>query len=1043
MASRYDLDANRDGGWSTLFLRNRYLLWLSCLGLVAGGLWAAASLPRLEDPRITNRGPLIITPVPGASAERVDTLVTEVLENALEEIAEIATIDSTSSAGVSVIGVELEDRVTSATNGRLFAEVRDKVAEARAALPPEAGEPIVDDQRDPAAFTLILAVTWDVPGEPGLGMLNRVAEELADRLRGVSGTELVRVYGEPEEEIVVRVEPDELLEVGLSPGELAGRIAAADAKRPGGALRTGSSDVLIEVAGEFETLRRVKDVAVQPGDGGSVLTVGDLGTVSRGWRTPEEEVALYDGRRAVLVGARADSRTRVDRWADAADAALAEFTVNRSPGIGIERMFEQEAYTAERLAVLSQNLLMGAGVILLVVLLLMGLRPAVVVALALPLVVAAVGIGWALTGTQVHQMSIFGLIIALGLMIDNAIVVTDDVAAARAKGMSAIDAVGSTVRHLFVPLSASTITTVLAFAPIMLLEGGPGDFVGSIGLSVALAIVASFGIALTVTASLAGLFIKPRPAGAKRRWWRDGFAPRWLTGGSERALRGLMAAPLIAVGIAVTPPVAGFVIAPTLGRQFFPPIDRNMFEVRVWLRADASVSATTAAARDIEADLRELGGVEHVSWLVGGSHPTAWYNLVMNQDGAANYAQAFVTTDSAETTKALLDRAQIELNRRNPNAQILVRQFAQGPPVVADVEYRLYGPNTAELQRLGDRYRRALQRHPDVIHTQTTMPRGEPKLVFAADESEALIGGVSLADLAEQLETSIDGAVGGSIVEDLERLPVRVRYPEAHRADLDAITSTAFVDAGRGDRWVSAASLGSFQLVPETGGITRNQGRRTNIIKAYTRNGSLPIDISASVLAELEAEGFTLPEGYSFTLGGAQEQDGEANASLARFAPLLALFMASALILAFRSVTYSLLLGGVAVLSVGLALLSTWAIGFPVSFNTILGTLGLIGVALNDSIVVLAAIRANPKAAAGDREAVVRTVMGCTRHVLSTTLTTIGGFLPLLLFVGGDFWPSLAIVLAGGIAGASLIALLFIPGVYLMITRDNTSAVPG
>ncbi|MEM9084096.1 MAG: efflux RND transporter permease subunit, partial [Planctomycetota bacterium] len=585
---------------STLYFRNRHLLWLSVVAIMVGGVWAALSLPQLEDPRITNRDPIVITPVPGASAERVEALVTEVLEDALDEIDEIKDLDSTSRAGVSVISIELDPSVTSQNNQQLFAEIRDKVGEAQGLLPPEASDPFVDDKRDPSAFTLVLGVTWDIDEDPSGGILNRIAEDLADTLRNVEGTELVRIYGAPEEEVTVRVEPDELAELGLSPRDLADRVASSDSKRPGGALRTATSDVLIEVEGEFDSLQRIASVAISTGEDESVLAVGDIATVTRGWRTPEDEIAFFDGRRSVLVAARVDSAVRVDAWASDVNDALAEFQFGTAPGISIERVFEQESYTAERLGVLIENLLAGAGVILLAVFVIMGIRPAIIVALALPLVVATVILGWYVTGEAIHQMSIFGMIIALGLLIDNAIVVTDDVTAAKARGMSALQAVGHTVRHLAVPLAASTLTTVLAFAPIMLLPGSAGDFVGSIGTSVILAIVSSFAIALTITAAFAGIFTKPTAAGAPRRWWRDGVSPQWLTRSTRLALRKLMIVPLVPIGIAAAAPIAGFVIAPSLGNQFFPPVDRNMFEIRVWMPSDSSIAATTQAARDIE-----------------------------------------------------------------------------------------------------------------------------------------------------------------------------------------------------------------------------------------------------------------------------------------------------------------------------------------------------------------------------------------------------------------------------------------------------------
>ena len=1031
----------RDSTLATAFFRNRHLLWLSIAVILVAGVSGVVSLPRLEDPRIVNRGPLVITSFPGASAGRVEALVTEPLEDALDEIDEIKDVDSTSRAGVSVISIELEPAVTSRNNQQLFAEIRDKVGEAAGGLPPGVGEPVADDKRDPAAFTLILGVTWDAEEAPGAGLLGRLAEALADRLRNVPGTELVRVYGAPEEEITVEVDRGELAELGLTASSLAAIVGDADSKSPAGELRGARSDLPIEVAGEFDSVDRVRRAPVATGSGDSVLTVGDVARVSRSVRTPETEVAFVDGRRSVLVGARVSSDVRVDRWAAEAGRVADAFESERASGVRVDRVFEQEPYTSDRLGVLVENLLAGAGVIMLAVFVIMGLRPAIVVATALPLVVAIVVFGWQVTGGAVHQMSVFGLIIALGLLIDNAIVMTDEVTALRAAGESPIGAVGKAVSSLFLPLLASAITTMLAFAPIMLLPGSAGDFVGSIGSSVVLAVGASFLVAVTITATLAGVFSRPAAGAGDRRWYRDGLAPRWLTRGYRRALERVLRAPVAALALALAAPLAGFAVAPSLGSQFFPPVDRDMFEVRVWLHEGASIEATAREAIGVEAALRTLEGVEGVSWLVGGSFPTVYYNLIMNRDRTPNYAHAVVTSSSPDDTMRLLDEAQALLDRAFPRAQIIVRRFGQGPPVIADIEYRLFGPSVATLQDLGDEIRVALQAHPDVIATRTSVPRGQPKLFFEADPSAARLAGLTLSGVASQIGSAMEGVASGSVLEDLESLPVRVRAPDERRRDLGDVASTPLAAPGT-DRWVSAASLGGFELRPELGGMSRFNGERTNTISAWVREGALPIDVGAEVMAGLGRAGFAPPPGYRLGVGGASEQDAEATANLAAFAPVLGTLMLATLVLAFRSVRYAAVLGAVAFCSVGLGILSTWSVGFPISFNTILGTLGLIGVALNDSIVVLASIRSDPRAAAGDVGAVVRAVVSCSRHVLATTATTIGGFLPLLLFVGGDFWPSLAIVLVGGIAGASLVAVLLVPAAHLLFVAPRGDRAP-
>lgn len=1028
-------------GVTTLFFRNRYLLVLSIVVILVGGLSAIVSLPRLEDPRIVNRNPIVITAVPGASAEHVETLVTEVLEEALQEVEAIKDIESSSLAGVSIISVELNDSVTAAENQEIFSEIRDQIGDALPLLPPEARVPFIDDKRGPAAFTLIVAIRWDQDTPAQLGILNRLAEDLSDRIRNVDGTELVRLYGEPEEEITVTVDPAELAELGLGAAEVASLIAAADSKTPAGVLRGARSDVLLEVQGELNSLERIAKIPLASGRSQAVVRIGDIAEVKRDWRRPSTEIALVDGQRSVLIAARMADGQRVDDWAHKVDVVIDDFAIFVGGGVVVDRIFEQESYTTSQLTALVKNLLAGAAVVVGVVFVMMGWRLALIVGLALPLVVSMVLFGLQISGNAIHQMSIYGIIVALGLLIDNAIVMADEVTKNKAQGRSALEAVDGAVRHLFSPLFSSTLTTVLAFAPILLLPGGVGDFVGSIGGGVIMALIASLVVALTITAALSGIFAKPTPAGQAKRFWRDGLGAAWLTGLYRGGLGLGLRLPMAAILLACFLPASGFIAARSLGNEFFPSVDRDMFEVQVWLPGDSSIENTRRQADAIEAVIREVEQAERVYWLVGGSFPTVYYNLVMNKDNSGHYAHAIVTAESSEAAKAMIDPLQAELDRRFPEAQVVVGQFGQGPPVVADVEYRLYGPSMSVLQNLGERVRLALQLHPEILHTQATMPRGEPKLWLKADEDEAQLAGLTLGDVASQLQANLEGGVGGSVIENLEQMPVRVRYRDEQRSSLSNIASMQFVHSG-GDDWVSLAAIGEIALRPELGGITRFDGERTNIIKGYTRNDALPIDVTYAVLDRLEADGFTLPAGYRIELGGAIEQDSEAKGKLMTYVPILVTLTIATLILVFRSIKLALLLGVVAGLSVGLGLLATWLIQFPISFNTILGTLGLIGLAFNNSIVVLAAIRADPEARAGDRQAIAERIIGTTRHILSTTLTTIGGFLPLLIIVGGDFWPSLAIVLAGGVGGSMILALVFVPAVYVLMNRENSVSRP-
>ncbi|MEN1704730.1 MAG: efflux RND transporter permease subunit [Planctomycetota bacterium] len=1012
--------------WATLTFRNRHLLWLLIAVSLVAGLSTFLTIPRIEDPRIVNRGPIVLTPFPGASAERVESLVSDPIETALEEIDEIKTLSSTSRAGMSVVSIELLDSVGGDDNLEIFSEIRDKLRDIESTLPAGAGPPDMDEKRDPVAFTLVVSV--GSRGERGhsIGALSRQAQELADQLRNVPDTELVRVYGAADEEIRVRLDAVEAAALGLDAAAVAALIERADSRSSAGVVRGGESDVLIEVTGELDTLSRIAAIPLREGDGARVLRLGDIATIERGVRTPLRSIAISDENRGVLVAARMSPAAQAERWAENAGTIVRQFELERS-GVEVATVFEQTRYTADRLSELLVNLLAGVGVIFVVVWLTMGISQALIIGVSLPIVVSLTITAIQASGNSLHQMSIFGMIIALGLLIDNAIVVTDEVTTRRQRGDSPIEAVGYTVRHLAGPLGASTLTTVLAFAPILLLPGSGGDFVGSIGQSVIYAVVISLFVSLTIIAALAGIFVSGK-TGARRRWWKDGISSRragaWLGG----MLTALFRRPVAAISLAAALPLTGFVLARTLGNQFFPPVDRDMFHVQVWLPSDASLARTERAARRADEIIRSFDGVERTHWLVGGSYPTVWYNLIMDKDAMPSYAQGIVDSTSPEATKSLVARLQAELDERLPGAQVVVRSFGQGPPVVADIEYRVSGPDLLVLQEIGEAFRKKLQSHPDVLHTQMTIERAEPKLWFDVDEQQARLAGLTLRDVASQLNAAYEGATGGEVLEDLETMPVRVSLSESARGELDAIASTRLI--GRDGTAVPLPALATPALRPERGAITRYEGVRSNTIKAFTRPEALPIDIGNQVLAEIRRDGPELPTGYSIDVGGAAEQNSDATGNLAKYAPILVVLMIATLILTFRSVLLAAVLGGVALMSVGLALFSTWTISFPVSFNSILGTLGLIGVALNDSIVVVASLREHPTARHGDPRGIAEAVMGCLRHVVSTTLTTIGGFLPLLLFVGGDFWPSLAIVMAGGIAGATLLAVLFVPAAF-------------
>ena len=471
-----------------LFYRNRQLLFLTITLIVVWGLSAFLTLPRLEDPEIVQRNSTITTVFPGASAERVESLVTDKIEEEFSDVEEIDTIESTSSPNISIVTIALKDTVANVEP--VWAKVRSKLEEVTPELPPGALEPVYEDA-DVSANALIVGLTWDLESPVNPTLLQRVAEGLQDQLEQIPGTDKVEVYGFSDEEIRVSIDQAAAARLGLSAQTVAQQIQASDAKVSAGQLRSETDELSLEVDSALDSLERIRQTPIQIAQTGQVSLLSEVATVTKAVKTPPDELALISGKPAVVIAAQVESSFRVDAWAANARQVLTDFEANLSDGLSITVVLDQSQYVQQRLNGVIGNLLLSSVLVILVSLFMLGWRSAAIVGLALPLATMMVFGSMKALNIPLHQMSVTGLIIALGLLIDNAIVVVDEVQIRLRAGMHPSDAVGETVQHLLVPLGASTLTTVLAFIPIATSPGGTGEFIGTIGTTVILALLSS------------------------------------------------------------------------------------------------------------------------------------------------------------------------------------------------------------------------------------------------------------------------------------------------------------------------------------------------------------------------------------------------------------------------------------------------------------------------------------------------------------------------------------------------------------------------
>jgi len=615
---------------STLFYRFPRLTVLTLFLILVSGMAALLVLGRQEDPSLVKRYGLVIVQFPGADAARVEALVVEPIERELLELVEVDEINSASRANIGIIDVNVREDLSEAQVEQAWTLIRDQVAQAEAGLP-DGVLPIEVRQAYLGAATLIVSLKWPDEAAASFGALGRLARDLEDRLRNVSGTEETDIYGAPEEEVRVVLDPESAAALGLTAADVASILARSDAKIPAGRLAGADLDLTVEVSGAFDSLDRVRDVPIAETDDG-FLRLGDIATVTRAAADPPRSLAVLNGERTILVGAFLEPGLQVDQWDARAQAAVRDF-IAANPGVEVEIVFDQASYVVDRLAGLARNLGFSALIVFGVLFLMMGWRSALIVGSALPLTVLLVMVLINLYGEPLHQMSVTGLVVSLGLLIDNAIVVVDDYRLLRSRGMERLDALEKVAKTLFGPLLASTLTTILAFGPIALLPGSAGEFVSMIGISVIFAVGSSFVLSFTVIMALAAWFDDGRAGEANAPFWRDGLRSKPLAWAYRKALDAVIAQPVLGLALGVLLPIAGFAAATTLPSQFFPPTERDMFQVRMVLPAATSIEETRRQVDAATAMIAARDGVIDVAFTLGESSPRVYYNMLSGTEG--------------------------------------------------------------------------------------------------------------------------------------------------------------------------------------------------------------------------------------------------------------------------------------------------------------------------------------------------------------------------------------------------------------------------
>jgi len=992
---------------------------LATLLLVVNGVLAYQGLPRQENPTIADRFATVTTYLPGAEPAKVELLVSKVIEDHVAEVDDLREIFSTSSHGVSFLLVQAK---RDAPARQRLLEIRDKVQEARARLPEGASDPDVD-LRVFRTNTMVLALTGR--GVPRLA-LRQQARELERDLEALGDVRRVDLVGLPEEEIEVAVDLRRLSQRHVPLGRVIDALAARNVRLPSGELAVGAVRSPIRTTGAFDRAEDVGATLLAAGANGHPVRLADVARVRRGL-ADDTVVVRTDGVPAVALGVEMLPGRNAVALGERVQRLIAEREAVLPEGMAIRVVADEPTYVRERLSLLTGSLLLGMGVVVALSLLGMGWRSGLVVSLTIPLALTvAMGLQ-GIVGVPLHQISIAALVIAVGIVVDESIVVTDNIQRHLDRGAPPRQAAVRGLGEIHLAVLAGAATTVAAFIPLMVMRGDIGDFIRSIPVVVTLMIMGSVTVAHFVTPLLAVLLNRRGEPGRSPLWARieplyapvADFAVR-----RRHAVLGLFVLGLLgagALGAARLWPPA-----------FFPDADRHQFLIRVQLPGGAPVEETDAVLRAIEARLAGDPDLRDWTTFAGSDAPKFYYNEF--DDGKAEH-RGMVIVNTRERvpfsrTRQVAERIDRDLKAHVPGAFVRARVLKQGYSGGDAIRIFLTGDDLDVLRALAARVREIVEDVPGTRNVWDSFGYDPVTLQARVEPARANLLGISHRDVAETLRTAMDGVVATTLQEDDEEIAIRVELAARERTAVGDLETLPLYSpaAGRAVPLLQVARLEPGWTVRS---ILRFNRKREASVTADLEPGHTLLGLAADVERAVRAR-VAFPPGYQAHFLGEHREVTESFLSLLQAAVAALLLIYLVLVLRFGSLAQPLLI----LLAVPMALAGAGTglaiTGNPLSFMSFLGMISLTGIAVNDSIVLVDTINRLRGEGLALEAAVAQGARLRLRAVLMTSITTIGGLLPLSVG-GGAFWAPFGFAMIFGLAGATLLTLVVQPAAYLVL----------
>jgi len=997
-------------------VRNKVVSWLLIVVLVGGGIWGFQRMGKLEDPAFTIKQAKVITLYPGANARQVQDEVTYHIEDAIQRLEQLKDIRmSVSRPGISDILIEFKDTYRAEDFPDIFDELRRKIADVEKKLPPGAHKPMVlDDFGDVYGVYLVLT---------GRGYSWRDLWDTADRLKRelvlVPGVRKVVIDGMQREVVYVDLSRARLGELGISPGTIAAMLESQNTVVDAGHVQVGDNYLRIEPTGEFASVAEIGDLLIASGDK-RLVYLRDIATITRAYEEVPGKMYFVNGQPGLTLGISMLGGENVVAVGERLRTRFEQLTSIIPVGMQLTPIYNQPGEVDESVGGFLVSVGQAVAIVIVVLLLFMGLRVGLVIGSILLITVAGTLFVMKIYGIELQRISLGALVIALGMLVDNGIVVAEGMLVRMQAGMDALKAAGETVSKTIWALLGGTVIGILAFSAIGLSPDSTGEFAGSLFYVVMISLLLSWITAIGTTPLLCSLAL--RPGGGDDQNAYDGRLFQWY--------RNLVATALEYRWITIGSVIALFVVAligfGAVKQSFFPDSNTPMFFIDVWEPEGSDIRKTRDDTLQISAFLRGLEGVEQTSTVIGGSHQR--FTLVYDsKEATPAYAQIIVQTDTRERIAEVWSAAADYMGSEMPWTDPIIKPLRIGPGRDGKIEARFHGPDPTVLRGLAEQAKAIMRRDPEAkeIRDDWRDPVKVVQPVFNEQVGRQL--GITRADLAATLQFAFEGTPTGLYRDGIHLLPILMRASADERGDISNIQDIQVWSPVLGQSVPVSQVVSNFETVWENA-VVRSRNRQLTIIAMCNPTGELAAPLFDRLRPQIEA--IELPANYRLSWGGEYEDSQKAQSGLGKSLPVGFLLMILTSILLFGKLRQPLIIW----LTVPLAIIGITAgllgAGGAFDFMSILGALSLVGLLIKNAIVLIEEIDQQIEAGKERYQAILDAAVSRMRPVVLAAATTILGLIPLLPDV---FFVNMAITIMAGLGFATILTLIVVPTLYAIL----------